>query len=976
NNLNIQSDEIVNNQAILQTQYGAISLVANSIQNLSSDPKIKGEFIDGARKSIVNGTRIATTNIARDRAGYTYNSYNIYTDIMSYEPYTKAKILSGNNLYIDSKNLTNQYSMIFSNNDMFLDIGELSNKSKDIVQLTTTNKHIYLHHEEKKKWYKGKGTKHSSVYAGTTTSYDVEVIDSIDSTIEARNSIFANLDKLSNGMIENKTKEINDFDLTSTKQIDKVPILLELPTNQYGLYVAVAPDKNLDYLVESNPLYANFANYVGSSYFLEKLNYQGDKIAKRLGDAGYETKIVSDQIVMMSGNRFLSANYLDENDQFVALMDNALEYISTIDTQIGKALSNSQIAMLEKDIVWMEEKKINEQVVLVPVIYLANKDKKDATIYAKNIDLQINDSLYNSGTIKADENINIKTASLSNNSGDILAKNSILIDSKDNIINKNGSLMKANNIYLNASNVINQTYVDTNKVNSTNGNFIYTVIGNKSSIKATDGDLVIVARDSIINSGANLEAKNNLFLQTQDGDINLYAIKLENGYNFYFDKGYQFTRKTDYLTSNLKANNIFLQSANDINLVASKLNATNLIDLEAKNNINSLALNKENYKDTQITSKGTFSKKTQRDMSYKQSVESAKLEAKDIYLHSGNDINLQATTLIAKDEKIAYATNSLNILAQIYKEGELHHTSKSSFGGMIKSEYKYENDHLKIKSSQITADNMILDAKTINLESSQIKAKTMEITTDILNMISSKESIYENEFSNKGGILTATIINQGKIEEIVIPSIIEVNDKLIFNKQDITDQLEINNLLKILSSQGDLTIEQINLVKQIVSLQEWYDKTTTLSGMGALIVTAITTYFTAGSGAGLIEGISNAAIKTATQSVIDSVIIQATTSLANSVITGNKLQLDIETIISSAISAGVLSYVNSSLGTNALTDDMTLSDYVKNATIHGVGQGISSEIRDGEFKDGFATGALITVVSDGALQMRKYVKDN
>ncbi|MDY0365957.1 MAG: hypothetical protein RBQ81_08880 [Arcobacteraceae bacterium] len=130
------------------------------------------------------------------------------------------------------------------------------------------------------------------------------------------------------------------------------------------------------------------------------------------------------------------------------------------------------------------------------------------------------------------------------------------------------------------------------------------------------------------------------------------------------------------------------------------------------------------------------------------------------------------------------------------------------------------------------------------------------------------------------------------------------------------------------------------------------------------------------TGAGLIEGISNAAIKTATQAAIDSVIIQVTTSLANSVITGNKLQLDIETIISSAISAGVLSYVNSSLGTNALTDDMNLSDYVKNATIHGVGQGISSEIRDGDFKDGFATGVLISIVSDGALQMRKYVKDN
>ena len=32
--------------------------------------------------------------------------------------------------------------------------------------------------------------------------------------------------------------------------------------------------KNLNYLVESNPLYTNYSNFIGSSYFLEKMNYQ------------------------------------------------------------------------------------------------------------------------------------------------------------------------------------------------------------------------------------------------------------------------------------------------------------------------------------------------------------------------------------------------------------------------------------------------------------------------------------------------------------------------------------------------------------------------------------------------------------------------------------------------------------------------------------------------------------------------------
>ena len=95
-----------------------------------------------------------------------------------------------------------------------------------------------------------------------------------------------------------------------------------------------------------------------------------------------------------------------------------------------------------------------------------------------------------------------------------------------------------------------------------------------------------------------------------------------------------------------------------------------------------------------------------------------------------------------------------------------------------------------------------------------------------------------------------------------------------------------------------------------------------------------------------------------------------------SVITGNQPKLDLDSLVTSAVTAGILSYANSTLGTNALKENMAVSDYVKNASINGVGQGISSEIRGGEFKDGFATGAIISVVSDGALQMRKYVKDN
>ncbi|MGG7092027.1 hypothetical protein U5B17_09650, partial [Campylobacter sp. 1BO] len=105
------------------------------------------------------------------------------------------------------------------------------------------------------------------------------------------------------------------------------------------------------------------------------------------------------------------------------------------------------------------------------------------------------------------------------------------------------------------------------------------------------------------------------------------------------------------------------------------------------------------------------------------------------------------------------------------------------------------------------------------------------------------------------------------------------------------------------------------------------------------------------------------------------VITQTASSVVASAITGNKPNIDLGSLATNAISAGIMSYANFALGTNALTENMNISDYAKNATINGVGQGITSQIKGQNFKDGFISGAVISVLSDSALQMRKYVKD-
>ncbi len=298
-----------------------------------------------------------------------------------------------------------------------------------------------------------------------------------------------------------------------------------------------------------------------------------------------------------------------------------------------------------------------------------------------------------------------------------------------------------------------------------------------------------------------------------------------------------------------------------------------------------------------------------------------------------------------------------------------------------------------------------IDTSTLSLQASTLTAEQATIVSEIIELVSLKNSEYESHFSDKSGMMTRTIASKGHIKEEVVPALIEVRDQLLFNGEDITHQLQTENLLKTLSSEYALTHEQIHQVKAILDNQMWDDKTTSLSGLGSLIVAVVVTVVTMGAGAGVAglaaaqtTAASTAAVAAATgtaaataaaasaasaltiatvqAAIAQSLITGVTTQLATSAITGNSFKLDTDALIKGAVTAGVLSYVDATFTTNALQTDMGVYDYAKNAVVRGTAQGISAELMGGEFKDGFTAGATLSVVSDGALQMRKYQETN
>lgn len=78
-------------------------------------------------------------------------------------------------------------------------------------------------------------------------------------------------------------------------------------------------------------------------------------------------------LVARTGQRFLAGLDSDEA-MFRYLMDNAIASKEALNLSVGISLSAEQVAALTHDIVWMEEREVMGEKVLVPVLYMAQAE--------------------------------------------------------------------------------------------------------------------------------------------------------------------------------------------------------------------------------------------------------------------------------------------------------------------------------------------------------------------------------------------------------------------------------------------------------------------------------------------------------------------------------------------------------------------------------------------------------------------------
>jgi len=373
------------------------------------------------------------------------------------------------------------------------------------------------------------------------------------------------------------------------------------------------------YLIETDPALNTYNGFLGSGYLINHLHWQPGITQRRLGDSYYELQLVRTTLLASLGTRFIDPKVVDERQQFEDLMNNAIAASDALQLSPGISLSRSQIDALEQDIIWLEEKTIASQKVLVPVVYLAQGSSRllsdGAVIGGGNITID-GSEFKNAGLVRSGNKINItSTKTLENIGGAIQAVGDIKLNSGDDILNESGTISGRNVTLLADGDIINRTWHEDDKtitgayeekVKQKDGSFNVikhegnsqwsTRVGDTASITAT-GHLIQQAANDILIEGGALSGQDIALIA--GNDVIISAIEALQGYKSNGGNWQQSEEHVRQLQSTITSSlDLSISASNDLTAIAAELNAGGNASLHAGNNVSLLAATESDHSES------------------------------------------------------------------------------------------------------------------------------------------------------------------------------------------------------------------------------------------------------------------------------------------------------------------------------------------------------------------------------------------
>ena len=437
-----------------------------------------------------------------------------------------GSLAAATSLAVEADQFTNTVSKVSTaSGDITINAASFENTGKDLYQRDTVN------------WGRGftNNSKHKGVYSeGYGQETTLTPVGYAYGTISSGGKVAITAAHVSNGISENAGAATSGAGAAIIAPVKPgslaraVPSLTDLigTLPSTGLFSTnTAPGHH--YLVETNPALTNMSTFYGSDYFLKRAGIDLDKSNMQLlGDAYYETKLVREQILALTGKRLLSSTATSDAEQMQALMDSALRAKSSLDLTVGVALTQDQIANLTEDIVWLEKTVVDGHEVLVPKVYLASKSvetiaKGGSVIVGKDVAVTTTGDTKNSGVLLAENTLTLNAANVLN-SGGTLGGQTVTVAATDSIANMSGTIT-GKDVTLSAGKSI---AVGTTATTFASATTTSEAVGRRGEVAAT-GSLNMTAGNSITISGADVSAGGAANL-TAGNTVSIAAQTLNN----------------------------------------------------------------------------------------------------------------------------------------------------------------------------------------------------------------------------------------------------------------------------------------------------------------------------------------------------------------------------------------------------------------------------------------------------------------
>ena len=534
----------------------------------------------------------------------------------------------------------------------------------------------------------------------------------------------------------------------------------------------VTSDPTARYLVETDPAYADRKTFLSSDYFFRRMQYDPEKLEKRLGDGYYESQLVRDRLMQLKGRPAGESEYK-------ALMDAAVRWAQeNKDVRIGMALTEDQKAALKEDIVWMVESSVllpdgNIVKALVPEVYLAHGKNGTLTgsalISAENIDIHATNDILSRGTVIAGDTMRLSASDINNEGGTI--KGSTILEEALRDIRNTGTMEAENKLSLKAGQDID--LASTLHEERNQQGYTETIASSgKAAVTGNQGTLSIEAGRDITAEAAEISSAGNIAMKAgRDITMETAAVKKDtavtwDGNNYRHDSAAR-----DIGSSVTAKGSLTMQSERDISIKAADIRSEGMTAVKAGRNL-TVENGKEitdleehhRHKERSLLSSTTT---TTHDEVHAVQAQKSIIEGNTVSIEGGKDISLTGSAVASTKETALSAGRNISIHAAEETDKEIHKKQVkksgligSGLGFTIGSEKKkdsYDTEETMQAGSTVGSvkGNVTIHAgQTASVRASDIIAGKDTLITGRNVDIESKDNIYrgkeEHEYKKSG----------------------------------------------------------------------------------------------------------------------------------------------------------------------------------------------------------------------------------